>query len=350
MDSTVRVDRRSRQAKLAGCPKKRYADRMQVQREPRLVAAGSLCDVPGIKVGHATDLLGVTGCTVVLCEAGAVAGVDVRGAAPGTRETDLLRPDATVERVNAILLTGGSAYGLDAATGVMRWLEVHGQGFRTHVGVVPIVPGAVIFDLGIGDPKARPDATMGEAACEAANARAPAEGSVGVGTGATVAKLGGAARRLKGGIGTASVRLSEPACTVAVLVVANAVGDIVDEAGRPLAQRRPRGGPLAGGPEPGTNTTIGVVATDLPLDKAGCTRLAMVAHDGLALAVRPAHTAMDGDAFFGLSTAPSGGRVWPVPWSVTAAVTDLVALAIRRAVLLADGLGGVPGWRNLEQI
>jgi L-aminopeptidase/D-esterase-like protein len=331
-------------------------------------SAGSLCDVPGLAVGHATDTTGVTGCTVILCEAGAVGGVDVRGAAPGTRETDLLRPDCTVEQVQAILLTGGSAFGLDAATGVMRYLEARGAGFAVRQGVVPIVPAAVIFDLGIGDFRARPDADMGLAACSAASVAAPAEGSVGAGTGATVNKAHGRTHMLKGGIGTASVQVD--GYTVAALVVVNAFGAVVDDAGRPLtataagadapAGRRAAGattgtGPVAvsraagtaasqdDAPQLGANTTIGVVATDLPLDKAGASRLAQAAHDGLAQAVRPAHTAYDGDTFFALSTAQGSLPVWPVPPAITGAVADLVALAIRRAVRLAEGRGGVPG-------
>ena len=312
---------------------------------------GSICDVPGISVGHATDIVGVTGCTVILCESGAVGGVDVRGAAPGTRETDLLRPECTVERVNAILLSGGSAFGLDAATGVMRYLEARGVGFKVGTGVVPIVPAAVIFDLGIGEARARPGAAMGMDACEAASTAPPAEGSVGAGTGATFGKRRWPRTATKGGIGTASVRVGE--VTVAALVVLNAVGDVVDEMGQTLEPGAtgdlPFGGPSdlstapEGQPPAGGSTTIGVVATDLPLDKAGATRLAQAAHDGLARAVRPAHTAFDGDAFFALSTADGAARTWPVPVEITAAAADVVATSIRRAARLARGLGGVPG-------
>jgi L-aminopeptidase/D-esterase-like protein len=316
------------------------------------ISAGSICDVPGILVGHATDERALTGCTVILCEAGAVGGVDVRGAAPGTRETDLLRPESTVERVNAILLTGGSAFGLDAAAGVMRFLEERGAGFPVRSTVVPIVPGAVIFDLGLGDHRVRPDAAMGLAACRGATAEPPAEGSVGAGTGATVGKSVGLARAMKGGIGTASIRVD--GITVGALVVVNAYGDVVDEAGALLAGAQPvdpavpSGRASDDGPSLGANTTIGVVATDLPLDKAGATRLAQAAHDGLARAVRPAHTAFDGDTFFALSSFPRSAtrdqpRTWPVPAAISAAVADVVALAIRRGVQLAHGRGGVPG-------
>jgi len=247
--------------------------------------------------------------------------------------------------VHAILLTGGSAYGLDAATGVMRFLEARGVGFPVRHAVVPIVPGAVIFDLGVGDPRARPDAALGLAACRAASPDSPAEGSIGAGMGATVAKSGGMALALKGGIGTASVRVD--AFTVAALVVVNAWGEVVDEAGVPLVRAglpRPAVGPVASDScDQGANTTIGVVATDLPLDKAGATRLALAAHDGLAMAVRPAHTAYDGDTFFAMSTATAQPRVWPVPPSITWAAADVVAQAIRRAVRLARGAGGVAG-------
>jgi len=304
------------------------------------MADGSICDVPGIAVGHATDEVGLTGCTVVLCEAGAVGGVDVRGAAPGTRETDLLRPESTVGHVNAVLLTGGSAFGLDAAAGVMRYLEGRGAGFPVRSTVVPIVPGAVIFDLGIGDFRARPDAAMGLAACLAASTEPPAEGSVGAGTGATVGKLAGPGRAMKGGVGTASIRVD--GVTVGVLVVVNAIGNVLDEGGGVLAGAREPGA-ADEGPSPGQNTTIGVVATDLPLDKVGATRLAQAAQDGLARVVRPAHTAMDGDTFFALSTAHGRPRTWPVPVSIGAAVAEAVEAAMRRAVRLAHGRGGVPG-------
>lgn len=306
---------------------------------------GSICDVPRIAVGHATDQEAATGCTVVLCTDGAVGGVDVRGGAPGTRETDLLRPESTVERVHAVLLAGGSAFGLAAAAGVMQHLEARGLGFPTRAGVVPIVPGAVIYDLGIGRADLRPDAAMGRTACEAASSAPPAEGSVGAGTGATIAKQDGAHRSVKGGVGTASARVGDH--IVGALVVVNAVGEIYDPGGEVLAGCRPAHDAAASsdGPGAGENTTIGVVATDLPLDKAGVTRLAQAAHDGLALAVRPAHTSFDGDTFFALSTTPArpgAERVWPIPTLITAAVIEVVAESIRRAVLAARGLHGVP--------
>ena len=313
---------------------------------------GSICDVPGIAVGHATDERAVTGCTVVLCEAGAVGGVDVRGAAPGTRETDLLRPECTVEHVNAVLLCGGSAFGLDAAAGVMRFLEERGSGFKVGTGVVPIVPAAVIFDLGIGDARARPDAAMGLAACERRDARSrPAEGSVGAGTGATFGKSLWPRRAHQGWRGHGQCagrrghrrRAGRPQRRGRrrgrVGPGARSRGTVAESASGATPSPQATGGPL----EVGTSTTIGVVATDLPLDKAGATRLAQAAHDGLARAVHPAHTAFDGDTFFALSTARERGRTWPVPVAITAAAAEVVATAIRRAARLSRGLGGVPG-------
>jgi L-aminopeptidase/D-esterase-like protein len=268
----------------------------------------------------------------------------VRGAAPGTRETDLLRPECTVEEVHAVLLCGGSAFGLDAAAGVMLFLEGRGSGSKVGTGVVPIVPAAVIFDLGIGDARARPDAMMGLAACTAASTEPPAEGSVGAGTGATFGKRRWPRIAMKGGIGTASTHVGD--ATVGALVVLNAVGNVVDETGRALAELDAAVGEVGGHdsqPPIGASTTIGVVATDLPLDKAGATRVAQAAHDGLSRAVHPAHTAFDGDTFFALSTAAERGRTWPIPVEITAAAAEVVATAIRRAARQARGLGGVPG-------
>ena len=328
---------------------------------------GSICDVPGLIVGHDTDPIGVSGCTVVLPldPAGAVGGVDVRGGAPGTRETDLLRPENLVERVHGVLMTGGSAFGLDAAGGVMRYLEARNIGFRVGSAVVPIVPGAVLFDLLIGDPRARPDAEAGARACRNATREPPAEGSVGAGTGATVGKLNGSAGATKGGIGSASVRLAD-GTTVGALVAVNAVGQVVDpQSGHILAGARRRGGGFvapeayfglsadapwsASGPAVGANTTIGIVATDAPLDKSGATRLARVAHDGVALAIRPAHTPYDGDTIFALSTAASrDARSAADLAPLGAAAASVVAEAIVRAVRAARGLGGVPAATELE--
>lgn len=309
---------------------------------PRLPPEGRITDVPGIRVGHWTNRDAATGCTVVLADGGAVCGVDVRGSAPGTRETDLLRPGMLVERVDAILLAGGSAFGLAAADGVMRYLEERGVGFDAWVARVPIVPAAVIFDLGIGSAQVRPDADAGWRACAAAADGAVEEGSVGAGTGATVAKRYGMARAVKAGLGTASTVLPDET-RVGVLVVVNAVGAVVDERGVPIAQERPGS---AGGPLPIGNTTLAVVATDAPLDKAMATKVAQMAHDGLAIALRPAHTMVDGDVVFALAT---GRRAGPADVSaIGSAAALLVARAIVRAVLLATPLGGVPAVSSLQ--
>lgn len=279
---------------------------------------GAITDVAGIEVGHYTETHRPTGCSVVLARSGAVAGVDVRGAAPGTRETDLLEPGNLVQQVHAVLLAGGSAWGLDAASGVMRWLEEQGIGLPTGYGLVPIVPAAVLFDLGVGDARIRPDATAGYQACAAASAQAPAQGNVGAGAGATVGKLLGMARAMKGGIGTAAVAAGGH--TVGALVACNAVGDVFDPAsGRLLAGARSEDGHRIAGTRdallagqspqrllPGTHTTIGVVATDAVLTKPQAQRLAQVAHDGLARAINPVHTMLDGDTLFALGTGSSG--------------------------------------------
>jgi L-aminopeptidase/D-esterase-like protein len=281
------------------------------------VAVLTIRDVPGIRVGHATDREGLTGCSVILAEAGAVAGVDVRGSAPGTRETDLLRPTALVERVNAICLTGGSAFGLAAADGVMRRLAERGIGFATGVRPVPIVPAATIFDLAVGSPSAAPGSDDGYAACLAAEAGdagdGSLEGSVGAGTGATVGKFAGVERASRGGVGSAALRVGD-AVVVGALVVTNGVGNVLARDGQLLAGARDDAGGfldplsvLVGSTaraelSPGTNTTLAVIATNAPLDRAGCRKLAELGHDAFALAISPVHTAFDGDTVFALST------------------------------------------------
>jgi L-aminopeptidase/D-esterase-like protein len=294
--------------------------------------------IPGLRVGHWTDLDAATGCTVVLCEAGAIAGVDVRGAAPATRETDLLRPGSLVGRAHAILLTGGSAFGLAAATGVMRFLEEHGAGFPTQAGPVPIVPAAALFDLSIGRSDVRPDAAAGYAACQAANETVQ-EGCVGAGTGATVAKLGGPDGSVKSGIGMAAQTLAD-GTRIAALIAVNAVGAVYEpRTGTPVAV--PRTSTPGGRPFGGTNTTIGVIATTARLDPAGVNRLATIGHDGLALAIRPAHTAYDGDTLFALSL-PGPDAAPPDVLALGLAAAEVVADAIVRAVRAATSLHGVP--------
>lgn len=321
---------------------------------PSRTLAGSITDVPGIKVGHFTLTERPTGCTVVLTEGGAVGGVDVRGAAPGTRETDLLDPSNLVERVDAVLLSGGSAFGLDAAAGVVRWLEEHGFGYPAGPARVPIVPAAILFDLGVGDPKIRPDASSGYRACAAASAESPAQGSVGAGAGATVGKLFGLSRAMKGGIGTASVRIGKIA--VGAIVAVNAVGDVRDpasgavlagartkEGGRPTgAVEAILGGDLPAALQPGMATTIGVVATDAVLSKAQARKLAQQAQDGLARAIEPVHTMWDGDTMFALATGRSGlpGNMMTLGLMAARATES----AILNAVLAAKGIAepGLP--------
>jgi L-aminopeptidase/D-esterase-like protein len=307
-----------------------------------------LTAVAGLEVGHFTDRRRPTGCTVVIARDGAVAGVDVRGAAPGTRETDLLAPTNLVERVHAVMLSGGSAWGLDAASGAMRWLERHGIGLEVGPGRVPIVPAAVLFDLYLGDASIRPDAQAGETACDNARSQPPQEGNVGAGTGAIVGKIFGLEQAMKGGIGTASVRVG--GITVGALVACNALGDVVDPAtGRVIAGAREPGrlalldtrrALLAGVPPrrlvPAAHTTIGVIATDAVLTKAQAARLATVGHDGLARAINPAHTMLDGDALFALATGTSGQPAEMMLLATMAA--EAVALATVRAVRSARGI------------
>jgi L-aminopeptidase/D-esterase-like protein len=299
--------------------------------------------VAGLRVGHFTDRAGLTGCTVVLCPPGTVGSVEVRGGAPGTRETDLLRPGMLVEEVNAVLLTGGSAFGLAAADGVMHYLEERGIGFDAGVARVPIVPAAVLFDLGIGDPKARPGPSEGYAACDAASEQV-VEGSVGAGTGATVAKVQGLSRAVKGGIGTASVREGE--VVVGALFAVNALGEILGEDGEVEIGARPETGTTSGPPAEGDpnvpgsgNTTIGVIATNARLSKERAQLLAQAGHEGIDLAIRPSHTIWDGDTVFSLAT----GEVDAAQDMLERLAAGVAAEAIRRGVRLAEGVPGVPG-------
>ena len=322
-------------------------------------AADGITAVAGIAVGHHTLAARPTGCTVVLTEDGATAAVDVRGSAPGTRETALLDPTNTVQQVHAVVLAGGSAFGLAAADGVMRYLAERNVGFETRAARVPIVPAAILYDLGVGgDASVRPTADCGYRAARAASGRPMAEGSVGAGAGATVGKLGGPGRAMKGGVGTALIALPG-GLQVAALMAVNAVGDVHEPAtGALIAGVRSRDGrrlqgardllrrpaPAASG---GENTTIGVVATNAAFDKAQLGVVARMAHDGLARAVRPAHTPVDGDTIFALAT---GGLTAPASLlHVGALAADATAQAIVRAVRAARGVPGYPAVRDLEE-
>lgn len=327
-----------------------------------------ITDVEGIKVGHYTDREGITGCTVVLCKGGAMGGVDVRGSSPGTRETDLMRPVNRVQEVHAVLLTGGSAYGLDAASGVMRWLEERGVGFEVGVGVVPIVPAAVLFDLTIGDPNARPGVEAGYQACQSATDGPVAEGSVGAGTGATVGKLLGPKLVTKSGLGMASVRIGK-GIVVGAIVAVNAFGDVVDpDTGMILAgTRKPVDGgfvntvkQMQGNLDQAilgfANTTLAVVATDAYLTKEAANKVAQMAHDGLARSIRPVHTMFDGDTVFALATGKPpkpvegsrSGTDPSLPSVIGTVAAEVLAQAVVRAVLMAESLGGVPAARDLK--
>ena len=316
-------------------------------------ASGAITDVAGIEVGHHTDTRRPTGCTVILARDGAVAGVDVRGAAPGTRETDLLDPSNLVEKVHAIMLAGGSAWGLDAATGAVRWLEERGVGFDVVVGKLPIVPAAVLFDLLVGDMRVRPDAAAGYAACEAASTQPPTEGNVGAGTGAALGKIFGIQNAMKGGIGTASVTVD--GVTVGALIACNALGDVVDpDTAQVIAGARTDDGKalrdtrralLRGDlPRPllaGTNTTIGVIATDAVITKVQAHRLAVAGHDGLARSINPVHTMSDGDTLFALGTGRSGKN--PGMMLLATMAAEAVAMATARAARMARAVTTAEG-------
>ena len=329
-----------------GCRLKAGAPRRGAPHNPRMTS--SITRVAGIEVGHFTDSRRPTGCTVILARGSAVAGVDVRGAAPGTRETDLLHPSNVVERVHGVLLAGGSAWGLDAASGVMRWLDEQGVGMAVGTARLPIVPAAVLFDLPLGDQRIRPDAAAGYAACQAASRQPPAQGNVGAGAGAVVGKIFGFHRAMKGGIGSASITID--GVTVGAIVACNALGDVIDPAtGAVIAGARTEDGArlldsrqalLRGdAPRPilaGSNTTIGVIATDAILGKVQAGRLATVGHDGLARAINPVHTLSDGDALFALATGASGKTLGMMTLVTMAA--EACALAVVRAIRAAQGV------------
>ncbi len=322
----------------------------------------AITDVHGIEVGHAQNNDALTGCTVILCKKGAVAGVDVRGGAPGTRETDLLNPINLVQKVHAIVLAGGSAFGLDAAGGVMKYLEEHKIGFNTGAAKVPIVPSAILYDLNIGHADIRPDSAMGYDAAASALSDALAEGNVGAGTGASVGKMFGAALSMKSGLGTASMDIGG-GIIVGAMVAVNAWGDVIDPQTNEILAglRSGKVGPLRVGTKEyfadtlsmmksrigrsllglatKSNTVIGVVATNAKLDKAQATKVAQMAQDGIARTIRPAHTMLDGDAIFALSTGSKKADAT----TIGAFAAEVMAQAIIRAVKMAKPAGGLPG-------
>jgi L-aminopeptidase/D-esterase-like protein len=316
---------------------------------PRNTAEGFITDVAGIKVGHHTDSRRPTGCTVIIHEEGAVAGVDVRGSAPGTRETDLLSPLNTVEKVHAILLAGGSAFGLDAAAGVMRYLEERHVGFPTRFARIPIVPAAILYDLSIGDPAIRPDAAAGYEACVKAAGGVFAEGSVGAGAGATIGKFG-AGRPMKGGIGTSSISLPD-GIVIGALVAVNCIGNVRDpKTGRIIAGARTVDGKdfidpiewFASGQL--ENTTIGVVATNAAFNKTQMTKVAQMAHDGVARAINPVHTPLDGDTIFAVTTGSCSAAA--EVGIIGALAAEAVTEAILRGVMRAKGVPGYPAYEE----
>jgi len=318
----------------------------------------AITDISGLKVGHAQNEEALTGCTVILCEAGAIGGVDQRGGAPGTRETDLLHPMHLVDKVHALVLAGGSAFGLDAASGVVRYLEERGLGFDAGVARVPIVPAAVLFDLAIGRADLRPDAAMGYQACLNAGSDPPAEGNVGAGMGATVGKVLGMGQAMKAGIGTASIDIGT-GLIVGAIVAVNAFGDVVDPANGQIVAgvRSPQGrladtlavlrwmlGGTTTGPSGLGHTVIGAVATNARLTKEQVNKMAQMAHDGLARAIRPAHTLFDGDTIFALATGEKDADV-----SVVGAfAAEAFAQAILRAVRAARPVAGLPAASDRE--
>jgi len=315
---------------------------------------GCVTDVEGIKVGHFTDTRRPTGCTVVLCEQGAITSVEVRGSAPGTRETDLLDPLNHVEKAHAVLLAGGSAFGLDAATGVMRYLEERGIGYVTPFAKVPIVPAAILYDLRLGDPGIRPNADAGYQSCRNAKIGDVPEGSVGAGAGATIGKMQ-PGLPMKGGIGTASMLLNG-GVVVAALVAVNCVGNVIDpKSGTVIAgARNPNGGGFVDGidwaragviPESG-NTTIGVIATNAPFSKTELKKIAQMGHDGMARTINPVHTPWDGDTLFSMSTATSAARIDVGRLGTLAA--EVVSRAILRAVETASSVPGFPDYPSLQ--
>jgi L-aminopeptidase/D-esterase-like protein len=331
-----------------------------------LSQSSGVTQVPGIKVGHATNSEALTGCTVILCQDGAIGGIEQRGGAPGTRETDLLRPLHSVEKIHAVLLSGGSAFGLDAASGVMKYLEEKNIGFNMGVARVPIVPAAILFDLGIGDPTIRPDANMGYEACKNASSETPEEGNVGAGTGCTVGKILGLGQSMKSGIGTASMEIGAGIILGAIVAV-NSFGDVIDpKSGSIIAgARASKDGPAKLGSSgyfantltfmrsmvgrsllnfaSRSNTVIGVVASNARLDKSQTNKVAQMAHNGLARTIQPAHTMFDGDTIFALST----GRKKADVNIVGAFASELMAEAVLRAVMASQSVSNLPAARDV---
>ena len=315
----------------------------------------AITDVPGIKVGHSQNLTAGTGCTVVICENGATTGVDVRGGAPGTRETDLLDPVNLVDKAHAIYLGGGSAFGLDGASGVMKYLEEKEIGFDVVLTKVPIVPGAVLFDLGVGDYKIRPNAQMGYDACLCATENEMSQGNVGAGTGATVGKIFGNFRCMKGGLGTASAKAQ--GLVVGAIVAVNCLGDVIDpEKGEMIAgvltedkkglantMSFLRNFPIGNEGNFSKNTTIGVIATNAKLTKAGAKKVATMAQDGYARTISPAHTMFDGDTIFCMGT----GEIEAGVNAVGAIAAEVMARAIIKAVKNTESLFGLKSYRDL---
>ena len=309
----------------------------------------NITDIKGIKIGHAQDIEGGTGCTVILCEEGAFAGVDVRGGAPASRETELLKPVNMVEQIHGVMLSGGSAYGLDAGAGAMKYLEERGKGFDVGVAVVPIVCGASLFDLVVGDPKCRPDKDMGYRACLNASSEKPDEGNVGAGTGATVGKFLGMDFMMKSGLGTYAVQMGD--WILGAIVAVNALGDVIDaDTGKRLAGILNKDKTSLYSTEEAMyeeydkdrnvfsgNTTIGCIVTNARLSKSQATKIASIAHNGFARAIRPVHTMVDGDTVFVLAT----GEVDVMPDAAGALAADVMAKAINRAVLAAEPAYGL---------
>ena len=313
----------------------------------------NILDVKGIKVGQVQDTEGLTGCTVIICEEGATCGVDVRGSAPGTRETDLLDPINMIQKVHAVVLSGGSAFGLESTCGVSKYLEEHNIGFDVGVAKVPIVVGAVLFDLIVGDPKCRPNIDMGYKACEVATDKELRQGNYGAGCGATVGKIRGPEYCMKGGIGSYSIKL-ENGLVVSALVAVNAFGDVYED-GKLIAgvlddskkKNLSTYDILKEGFSKGgfsiDNTTIGVVVTNAKLDKAGCKKVSQVAHNGYAKSIFPIHTPHDGDTIFTMAT----GEIESDITLISSIATEVVEKSVINAIKNANSIKNIPSYKEM---